>query len=318
MNDAFNEALNAPAGRLAEVLLNKMTSCKDGQELSSEMRERFDRLIGAPGRFGMLARVVFAGEVSLLFERVPAWTKKNIVPLFDWSSPDAPAVWSARKYSGYVGSPDLFELTKQAFLELFSRMEVPDEDLRIFTGWLVLIILANQSGDAKYPLSAPEARSALRRAGVRCLSSVGHRLAMELEKAKPEEKISKWRTVVGPVFESLWPLDVELQTSASTRALVQILRASGNAFPDAARTIIPFIRPDDPRQHASVYSISNADDVLYSLSPQSMLDLLCAVVGDAPSRGHYGLGKALDRVRAHAPQLAITRKFQKLSVASIS
>lgn len=141
---------------------------------------------------------------------------------------------------------------------------------------------------------------------------MGHRLAIEMKKAKPEEKISKWQSVVGPVFQSIWPLDIELQTSSSTLQLVQILRASGNAFPEATDVIIPFIRPEDPRRHTSVYSISKADDVLYSSSPERMLDLLAAVVGDAPARSGYGLANALDRVRACAPQLADTRKFQKL------
>jgi hypothetical protein len=163
-----------------------------------------------------------------------------------------------------------------------------------------------------------EARSALRQVGVKGLSSVGHRLAVEMEKAKAEEKTEKWRSVVGPVFQSIWPLDVELQTPASTFKLVQILRGSGKAFPEAAGVIIPFIRPEDPQRHTSVYSISEAPDILYSSSPERMLDLISAVVGDAPTRSISGLSKALDRVRVHDPKLADTKKFQKLvSIASM-
>jgi hypothetical protein len=311
-SDALTDAMNAPGGHLAEVLLKKLTSDQDSQELSGGMRERFDKLIGAPGRFGMLARVRLAAEVSFLFERAPAWTKQKIVPLFDWSSPDASAAWSARQYSNYIGSPELFALTKQAFLDLFARTNVPDEDLRTFAEWLTTIMVANQSGAAEYPLTAMEARSALRQAGVRSLLSVGHRLAIELEQAKQEEKISKWRTVVGPVFQSVWPLDVELQTSTSTFKLVQILLGSGNAFPEAAGVILPFIRPENPSDQTAVFSISESDDILYSSCPERMLDLLSAVVGDVPAKSVYGLGKALDRLRAHAPQLADRKKFQKL------
>ncbi len=276
------------------------------------MRKRLDKLVDAPRKSGKLARIRLAAEVPYLFERAPAWTKENIVPLFEWSSPDAAAAWSARKYSTYIGSPELFVLTKQAFLDLFSRMDLSDEDLRVFADWLAAIMLANQSGGAEYSLTATEARSALRRAGVRSLPNFGHRLAIELEKAKPYEKISKWETLVGPVFQTAWPLDVDLQTSDSTFKLVQILRAAGNAFPEAADVIVPFVRPDDPRHHTSVFSISEADDVLYSSSPERILDLLAAVVGDPPTRSAFGLGKALDRVRTHAPELANTRKFQKL------
>jgi hypothetical protein len=312
MSDAFTRSLNAPAGRLAEVLIKKLTKGEDGNEMPHDMVRRFNTLVSARGTLGKLARVRFAAEVSLLFERAPNWTTQKIVPLFDWSSSDAYEAWAAHKYSNYIGSADLFRLTKQPFLALFSRTDIPDEDLTIFADWLTAIMLANQARQADYPLTATEARTALRQAGVRVLPSVGHRLAVEMERAKPGDKLSTWHNVVGPVFQAIWPLDMELQAAASTFNLVQILRASGNAFPEAADAIIPFIRPEDPRGHTSVYSISEADDVLYSSAPQKMLDLLAAVVGDVPAKGIYGLSKVLDRIRAVAPQLADTRKFQKL------
>jgi hypothetical protein len=93
---------------------------------------------------------------------------------------------------------------------------------------------------------------------------------------------------------------------------VQILRASGDAFSEAAEIIVPFIRADDPRHHTSIYSISDADDLLYSSSPERMLELVVAVVGEAPVRSIYGLRKTLERIRQHAPELANTKKFQKL------
>src|SRR4051812_8777877 len=141
-------------------------------------------------------------------------------------------------------------------------------------------MLANQAHAAGYPLTAAEARFALRQAGPRSLTDVGHRLAIAMEKAKPDEKVATWRNIVGPVFQSIWPLDIELQTPSSTFKLVQILRACGNAFPEAADVIIPFIQPEDPRRHTSIHSLSAADDIIYSTSPHKMLDLLAAVVGE--------------------------------------
>jgi hypothetical protein len=312
MRDALTDALNAPAGRLAEVLIKKMTKGENGQEMPNAIGQRLDTLASAPGRFGELARVRFAAEVSVLFERAPIWTAERIVPLFDWKSPDAPNVWNARKYSNYIGSPRLFELTKTSFLELFGRPEIAEDDLRVYGEWLAAIVIANRSENAGYPITSTEARSALRAAGARALSSVGHRLAVEMESAKPEEKAAKWRDVVGPVFQSIWPLDADLQSPDVTFKLVQILRETGEAFPEAAEVITPFIRPEDPRRQTAAYSISEADDVLYASSPERMLDLVAAVVGDAPPRSIYGLDKALHRILRHAPQLAAARKFQRL------
>jgi hypothetical protein len=312
MRDALTDALNAPAGHLAGVLIKRMTKGENGEEMPDAIRQRFDMLVSATGRFGELGRVRFAAEVSLLFEKAPLWTAERILPLFDWKSPDAPNAWNARKYSNYIGSPRLFELTKAPFLELFARPEVSEDDLHVYGGWLAAIIVANRSKNAGYPITPTEARSALRAAGTRGLSSVGHHLAVEMEAVKPEEKTAKWRVVVGPVFKSIWPLDADLQSPDVTFKLVQILRETGDAFPEAAEVIIPFIRPEDPRQQTAAYSISEADEVLYASSPEKMLDLVAAVVGDAPPRSIYGLTKTLDRILRHAPQLAATRKFQRL------
>ena len=312
MDDRLTASLNHPSGRLAEILLKKLTTGSNDRELTEPLRARLDKLTTTTGTFGHLARVRLAAEVSLLFERAPIWTNDKIIPLFDWSSPEAATMWSARKYANYIGSPELIALTKQPFLALFRRADVSEEELRTFAAWLAAIMIANQSDRVDYPITSSEARSALRQAGVKSLSSVGHHLAMEMESAKLDQKILKWRNVVAPVFQSIWPLDIELQTSASTFKLVQILLSSGAAFPEAAEVIIPFIRPDDPGHHTSVFSISEADDVLYSSSPEKMLDLVAAVVGDAPARSNYGLRKALERIREHASPLANSKKFQKL------
>lgn len=312
MNDAFSAAINAPAGRLAEILLKKLPKAEDGAELDDALRARFDRLITAPGQFGTLARVRLAADISSLFQRAPKWTKQRIVPLFDWRSPDASAMWGARKYSNYIGSSELFGLMKESFLALFTRPGIPEDEIRAFSGWLAAIMVANQYGKVVYPLTSAEVRAALRAGGVRSLSSVAHRLATEMEKAKPEEKVSRWRDIVGPVFQNIWPLDVELQSSQTTFKLVQILRATGSVFPEASEVIIPFIQSEDPHRHSSVYSISEAADEVYASSPEKILDLLIAVVGEPAARSVYKLGRALDRVKSHAPELANTRKFQKL------
>jgi hypothetical protein len=312
MSDTLTDALNAPAGRLAEILIKALAKAERGKELSNPLRERLGKLFDAKGTFGKLARVRLAAEASFLFDRVPEWTIEKVLPLFDWSSSEAQAAWSARRYSNYIGSPKLIELTKKPFLELFARPDVSDEDRAIFADWLAAMALANLRSEAAYPISSAEARSALRQAGARAISSFGHRLAIEMQRANADEKISRWRDAVGPVFTSVWPLDVELQTTESAGTLVQLLLATGSAFPEAAEAVLPFIRSDDARHASGVFSISEADDALYMSSPEKMLELLAAVVGDLQPRNSFGFRKSLDRLRSHAPELVDSKKFQKL------
>ena len=144
------------------------------------------------------------------------------------------------------------------------------------------------------------------------MASVGHRLAIEVERGTPAERAERWRNVVGPVFQAIWPLDVELQTSATTFKLVQLLCATGDAFAEAADVILPFIRPEGERAHTTVYSIAHAPIEFFKAAPSKVLDLLAAVVGDPPPRSVYMLGGALSQLKEAAPDLVHTRKFQKL------
>jgi hypothetical protein len=143
-------------------------------------------------------------------------------------------------------------------------------------------------------------------------------LAIEMGSAKPAEQKSVWQTIVGPVFEGAWPLDTELQTPRATFKLVQLLLATGQAFGEAAPIVIPFIRPEDRRAHSSIFSISEAKPDIYAVAPHQMLNLLTAVAGDAPNRSLYGMSKALENLQEKAPELTVTKAFQKLQTQAMS
>jgi hypothetical protein len=138
----------------------------------------------------VLARVRLAADVPVLFHYAPNWTKSRLIPFFDWSSSEASDVWSARKNSNHIGSPELFGLVKKPFLEMFGRPDTPLEDLGRFAEWLTAILIVNRADSAGYPLAPTEARSALRRAGVGVLSAVGHHLAVEMERRVRTKSLS--------------------------------------------------------------------------------------------------------------------------------
>jgi hypothetical protein len=81
-----------------------------------------------------------------------------------------------------------------------------------------------------------------------------------MRNTEPKQNVQVWSKIVGPVFQGAWPLDIELQSSAATSRLVQMLLGTGGAFKDAASAIIPFIRSGNQRQHSSIYSISEASE----------------------------------------------------------
>ena len=97
MRDVYSSAINAPAGRLAEVLLKRLPNLRGNSVMPDDIQARLERLIDAPGIPGKLARIRISADVSFLFERFPNWTKEKVIPIFDWASPDAQDAWEARK-----------------------------------------------------------------------------------------------------------------------------------------------------------------------------------------------------------------------------
>ncbi|XUY29984.1 SIR2 family protein (plasmid) [Agrobacterium sp. rho-8.1] len=306
------ESFGHPVSKLAEILVQLMPVAETDPLFSDEIEPRLAALIDMTGRVGQFARIRLSIEVNFIFERAPIWATAKLVPLFAWSSPDAPAVWTARQYARHIGGGALFNVTKAAFLGLFSRADVSDEVLRTFAGWMIAMLLSNQSGGGGFDLSFIEARAALRQTRATVLQSVAHELAVEMQRATPPQKTAVWRNSVGPVFEGVWPMDVDLLSGAVTFKLLQILRATGEAFLEAAVVIEPFIVPEDKEQGTATYSLANADEILFSSAPSKMLDIVAAVVGKKAPGSVFELQKILDRITAYEAGLIDTRKYQGL------
>lgn len=309
-------ALGSPVSPLVEILVG-CPADQDSAGLSPEVRIRMERMLKLPGGLGSLARARFSPEVSNLYERDAVWVIDNLLPLFDLSFSESANMWSARSYSNYIGSPELIRALKEPFFELLNDADTPIELLQRYAEWLATIAIANQKEDAGYPVTNAEVRSILRKAGVSTLQSVAHKIAREMETTPTNQKNQYWREVIGPVFEGIWPLDIDLRSASLAFKLVQILRATGAAFARASSVILPYIAPDYARSHAIIRTIAKADDILFSSGPKEMLQLISAVVGVAPTSSVYDLQRALDRVSAVDPSLENTPLYQRLRTFAV-
>lgn len=312
----FDQAINTPVGNLAEAILKKMPSSEGDVAFIEKIEPRLNAVCELPDHNGVLVRVRLAADVAFLYARTPEWTTGHLLPLFDWGQPLALAAWSARRYANSIGPPALFALTKISFLEMFGRADIPAKLKEDYADWLVVPLFSNQAYNAGYPLTPVESRAALRRIGSNALWQVGHRFAIEMEAAAPAEKLKTWREVVGPVFRGTWPLDAELQTPRANFKLVQMLRATGEAFPEAVDDVIPLITQEPAARGTTVFSLRDADPALYKLAPRKLLDLLDAIVGAGEPGSVYSLKIVLDRLLEADPAVADLPKYQRLLLAA--
>jgi hypothetical protein len=246
-DDLLVRALGEPGGMLVHVLLDSLNALKPeaGTGLGLELTPRFDRVARASSTAGILGRVVLAGALAYIDAIDPVWAEENLVPRLAWSHPEAPALWKAQAVDR-IGSARLFNSLKPAMLEAFVRKDLSEFELEALVGKLLQIALGHRQGEAAdYELSSAEIRRALTVGP----SVVRQHASWQLWRVMGDvdgltaDKAERWRTVVGPLFRGIWPLDAKLRTEATSQNLVLMAVRCEGAFPDAVEAIVDLVVP---------------------------------------------------------------------------
>lgn len=102
VNDPYLEALNHPAGNLAQFWLHAIAhdwkrDVDSWKGIPADLRVQLDRMVNATDRNGLLARVILAEDLRFLHAADAPWAESRLLPLFDWSanSEEADALWNA-------------------------------------------------------------------------------------------------------------------------------------------------------------------------------------------------------------------------------
>ena len=91
-----------------------------------------------------------------------------------------------------------------------------------------------------------------------------------------------------------------------------MLKATGEAFPEAVDDVIPFIARESNSQGTTVFSLQDADPILYETAPRKLLDLVDAIVGDPDFGSVYGLKRVLERLVVADATIVGSPKYQRL------
>lgn len=116
-------AINHPNGRAVIAmlqLLSKRRAAKRGHphELTEPYKSAFQTVIARSDVGAERARTVLTSQTHFLFAIDPAWTRINILPLFEWRKNELTA---EQAWHGYIGWGQWNEALLAAFLPLFSE-----------------------------------------------------------------------------------------------------------------------------------------------------------------------------------------------------
>lgn len=128
--DWLTRAINHPGGKIALFwvhTLSRRTKETDRKEIPSNYKSFFENIVSSKSVFAMYGRVVLASQIHFLYSLDPAWTRKFVLPLFDWSSPlRSQQAWHGFVFWGRANEPilqDLIPLFEKSFIYLKTDLE---------------------------------------------------------------------------------------------------------------------------------------------------------------------------------------------------
>lgn len=293
-DDLMTESLNRPSGILAWSMLDALSTPKPHRNtgIPGELLSRFDRLMEADGRAGLLARVYLARSLAYLDAIDPAWVAANFDQrLMGWDHPEA--VPLLRSYAvGGVGSARLFNVLKPTILSAFENSRFSDVEFEGLVSNLLSVLIWHQRGEAsEYHLTAVEVRRALTLGPASARKNVSWNLWRMMGREAQEDdadpsdtnelsvdRATRWRTIIGPIFQSIWPLDVRLRSKGTSHNLVLMALECEAAFPEAVEAILDLVVPYELYQLSHSLRLEDKHSELVRRFPLAFVRLVNALI----------------------------------------
>ncbi|MCG3775653.1 MAG: hypothetical protein JW395_2496 [Nitrospira sp.] len=305
-DDPVFTAINRPVGHATRALLNVWFSkpLSDGQGLDEPWRSRFQVLCQTTRPELGHGRVLLAANVIALFRIDEAWTRQQVLPLFDWeiSANEAKAAWQGFLWSPRLYRP-LFAALKRSFLESASRYELLGEFQEQYAALLTFAAL--DRGDA---FTYQELRNATGMLPPEGITFVARALVRALEGAE-EDKQAYWEGRILPYVKNVWPKSKELVTPEVAANFAQLCTSTGGGFPAAVHELRPWLRP---LAHPSQCVNRLHREKLCLRFPQEALEFLDTVVGMTVDWVPEELRECLEAIDSAADGLKTDPRFIRL------
>ena len=302
-----NDALNAPAGKLANLLMND-PSTKDlelGQGFPEHWTHRHEQLLALPGDMRRHALVMLGFQISWLFVIAPDWTTAHLLAVVDDEGEDGDAMWDGILWAAPVPSRALYKRLKPGLLARAMSPRRRRAEANVIGSFLLIGWYGDPDADPPDQLVASDE---LRDILVKSDDDLRGQVLWHLERWSADLE-GKWRARLIPFLTDVWPNHRALRTPEMSIRLVHLALASGDLFPKVVQAILPRLVPvrgGTLRRGMLPPEAENHPALIY---PAAMLDLLWAILAEDGTLWPYKIEEVLD-VLAEAPE---TRADSRLS-----
>lgn len=296
---SISKAINSPGGKLAEALWELLPKPRKGKAMPKYLSDRFERLFSLPGYGGGHAVAVVSQHMGWLDYWFSDWVRHGLLPLFDPQNALSEAAWHGLAYDRNGLSHTTLQLINSSFLGV----------LRGNVSWTLDQQEYRQHIHRLVALSQPD----LKKGAITKFSDVRDVLIAidDLGRSEAVSALSNimqskknWLTFVKPFLAQAWPKQLAYRGEMSSRSFASLLAESGDEFPDAAKVIVPLLRPVS---HLDMFThYASKDDEKHDFArkfPTDTLAVLVALIDENRPTVPYGLPKVLDAIAEAEPSL---------------
>ena len=304
--DWATEAINSPAGKLAEFLISNTGKGKfDAKEgMPHEWRKKAEQLLVLPGDSRRFALVIFGYQLGFLYFVDPQWTEQNLLSAIEphGERPDQEALWAGFFWRARVPSTELFERIKGSILALLeggggSRKH----HLEVLAGMVLAGWGTRRDDSGERLISSAELRGFLIRGGAEFRQNV----LWTIKKWSAEDE---WSTMVPEFLRDVWPKQKSIRTKEVSGRLVDLALSQKSRFSEVAKLVAGLVSKVDD-QRVFIPELRKSEETVAAQYPDETLDLLYAVLAENARLWPYGAREAIEVIGQVKPALTSHPKF---------
>jgi hypothetical protein len=287
-----NDALNAPVGKLASLLLKdpSIRGRELGQGFPEYWTRRVEQLLALPGDMRRHALVMLGFHLNWLFAIAPDWAIANLLNVVNDKGDDGDALWDGILWAARAPRRALYECLKPGLLARAMSPMRRRAEANVISGFL----LAGWGGDPETDPPEQLVTSAeLREILVESDDGLRGQILWHLGHWSTDRE-GKWRAQMLRFLTDVWPNHRAMRTPAMSTRLVDLALASGDLFPQVVQAILPRLVPVRGEMLRDLTLGAHGDNHPALVYPSAMLDLLWAILAEDSALWPYKVEEVLE------------------------
>lgn len=305
--ELLNAAINSAPGKLVECLVRELERKHQActAPTADELR-LLAKVVSQDGAAGQLGRAILARNVAFLMVLPPDPWRDSFRARLMRCDEEGSALRTIMLEYGRL-TPNVSVFLKGPVVQGVMESRENERQGAIVASKVLAPALSHFRGDSvSWGITLVEIETVLRDGPAAVRSGALRALLPWLERVDPDAA-SSWRELVGPLLSRIWPKEGKLLDDSTTQGFVDLVAATGEAFPEALDQLRHYILPFD-ESRGNLYSIK-ASGVAKTF-PRETLDLVWRVCGPPSGRRLFDMADIIDQIVAADPVLETDRRLQ--------